>query len=260
MSQEEQLDTRHYIFNMLFHVRIPYIQMLSIQEIKDFGMSHCGVASFDKQTANEHRDIMIPIAKMAEYFKNGAQIYIPLESDIKLIYEHITNHLNAWKNEIRNNLHIGSAPIEDLKLLDQFGNAIYEHAKYQFTDEIVGSLTGILPEKFKRLSRVSQLLRTPDQINNQPKTISPGKNVTILGDVVNEFARPSEPVVQEREFPKRETLDKFLDNHQKNPSHLPSLNGAQNNTSNTPTRSSLLSKDGLSYQSIMRKGRESWRS
>jgi hypothetical protein len=37
-------------------------------------------------------------------------------------------------------LNIGNAPLEDLKLMDRFANAVYEHAKYQFTDDTISSI------------------------------------------------------------------------------------------------------------------------
>jgi hypothetical protein len=254
-QQPEQLSTTHYIFKEVFHVRIQYLQMRTIEDLEFFGMPRCDYSPYDKQASNELRDIMIPISKMVEYFQGGVQLYFPNINDIVTIYQHITNHLNAWKEEIRRSMHIGSAPIEDLQLLDQFANSVYDHAKFQFTDEIVSSLTAT-SARVKKISSITSILRPLDQLNKK-KEVQTGPNVRVIGDY-KQYADPV-PEVEEKKYPEREGLGSFLQEAGRN-TGLGSLNGPQVNAQTpAPTRSKIVDKDGLSYQSLMLKGK-SWRS
>lgn len=137
---DDQRDTRYWIFFELYLCRIPYIQMLSVEELNTFGMPISGHRESDYGTANEMRQVMIPISRMAEYYDRGSQISLVKYEDAKRVYKRITDHLVAWKEHLANSLNIGEAPIEDLKLLDRLANAVYDHAKYQFTDDIIEGL------------------------------------------------------------------------------------------------------------------------
>lgn len=135
----EQRSAAWHIWNELYQVMVPYIQMLTIEELQEYGMPTSGVPSYDYGTANEMRQIMIPIAQMVVYYHRGTQVYVCNKEDTKRIYERISDHLNEWKLELTKSLNIGEAPLEDLKLMDQFANSVYEHAKYQFTDDTIAS-------------------------------------------------------------------------------------------------------------------------
>jgi hypothetical protein len=128
-----------FIWNELYQVTIPYIQMLSIEELQQYGMPTAGDPGYDYGTANEMRLVMIPISEMVVYYSKGVQVSIVSKEDVKKIYERISDHLNQWKQNLEKSLNIGNAPLEDLKLMDRFANAVYEHAKYQFTDDMISS-------------------------------------------------------------------------------------------------------------------------
>jgi hypothetical protein len=128
-----------FIWNELYQVTIPYIQMLSMEELQEYGMPYTGSQEHDRGTANEMRLIMIPISEMIIYYNKGVQVHIVNKEDTKKMYERISDHLNDWKHNLEKSLNIGSAPLEDLKLMDRFANAVYEHAKYQFTDDTIAS-------------------------------------------------------------------------------------------------------------------------
>lgn len=136
----EQRGTAYWIFEELFVCQIPYIQMLDLEELQEYGMPTSGDASYDYGTANEMRQIMIPISEMVKYYAKGVQVYVVDPADTKRIYERISDHLIAWKEKLSKSLNMSGAPLEDLKLMDQFANAVYEHAKYQFTDDTISSL------------------------------------------------------------------------------------------------------------------------
>lgn len=147
---EKDRDSSWYIFNQKFRCSVPHIDMRSSEHIKMFGMPSCGIKEIDRETASERIDTYLSINQMVEYFKRGALVGVRKVADTKIIYERITDHLNAWKLQLQNGLNNGDAPIDDLMLLDQFANAVYAHAKYQFTAEIIDSILlrqigGIMP-------------------------------------------------------------------------------------------------------------------
>jgi len=58
---ESERDSSWYLFHELYHVRVQFLQMLSIEELQHFGMPITGDPVYDKQIANESRDIMLSI-------------------------------------------------------------------------------------------------------------------------------------------------------------------------------------------------------
>lgn len=167
---EEQRDTRWYIWHQRFQVRVPFIQTLSVEYIQKFGMPTTGDSQHDRSTANESVIRMLTIAEMVEYFSRGVTIAVCNVKDTKKIYEHITDHLMAWKKELEESIHVRNAPLEDLKRLDKLAHAVYAHAKPQFTSEVVES---IINRRIAGASRVplSRLLAMPDEI--KPKELPP---------------------------------------------------------------------------------------
>lgn len=130
----------HYIFQHVFFCRIPELQSRSAEHIRYWGVPTTGNKDVDNELKKEMLDTFLPIAKMAEYFKDGVPLYIPKQEDVKFIYECVTYHLHTWRKQIEFGLNLGQAPIDDLILLDEFANSVYSHAKYQFTREIANSL------------------------------------------------------------------------------------------------------------------------
>ncbi len=141
--------TGWYIWEIYYLVRIPKIDTISTFELKTYGMYTTGNKELDKSVANEWITTYFNIAKMVEHFEEGTGLAIVKYSDIKEIYEHIENHLNAWKKQLSSGLNIGNAPIDDLVAMDEFANSVYEHAKYNFKRDEVNdimkrSMAGIL--------------------------------------------------------------------------------------------------------------------
>ncbi len=137
---ENQRGTDYYIFNQKFRCSVKHIDMRSSEHIKHFGMPTCGIKEYDTQVAHERVDTYLTIAQMVQYFEKGSVVGVKDIKDTKIIYERITDHLNAWKHQLQFGLNNGAAPIKDLMALDQFANTVYAHAQYQFTQDIVDSL------------------------------------------------------------------------------------------------------------------------
>lgn len=136
---ESERDTRWYLFNKLFHCRVPWLASRDVEDIRRYGTPMSGDPLMDRQTNNELRDRMITIDAMVEYFKRGVQVEVTNESDTKQIYDYISAHLQAWAGVLEHSLNRGNAPIEDLILLDKFANTVYKHARWHLPKNIVES-------------------------------------------------------------------------------------------------------------------------
>lgn len=130
-------DPRYPIFCQRYKVRIKWQQGRTVDNIREYGVPHTGIAQFDGQVANEERVVMLTINELVELFKVGCPIGVCHGPDTKKIYEAISLYLELWKNKITRSLNKSSAPTEDLLALDQFAHSVYERAKWHFPDEFV---------------------------------------------------------------------------------------------------------------------------
>lgn len=133
-------DSSTYIFDYLYSCRVPLHATLTENEMRIFGYVHTGNQDIDGGTREQLVTVMWPISKMATAFGQGDTVRLVRYGDAKEIYEHVERHLHAWKNKLEVAIHIGSAPLKDLILLDEFANSVYEHAKFNFTNQYVESL------------------------------------------------------------------------------------------------------------------------
>lgn len=137
---EHERDTRWYIWKKLFLCRVNGFKSRSIEDVEHFGVPASGDALYDQAMMQEDVQRMLCIDQMVEFFRNGVTVGVLKEKDTKVIYEHITDHLNAWKAKLENGWHISNAPIDDLILMDKFANAVHKHARHHFTTDIVDSI------------------------------------------------------------------------------------------------------------------------
>lgn len=129
---ERNRDSRYALWFDRYKCRIPYIQTLSVDELTEGGMPTSGDVHHDHAMQWEPRLISLPIHRMAELWSQGANIALVTRSDAPKIFDAISKHLHAWKEHIANSYNPTTPPYDDLLLLDQFANIIYEHAKFAY--------------------------------------------------------------------------------------------------------------------------------
>lgn len=132
-------DTTVKLWDYLYKVRIPYLLSRDPDDIKRFGTRISGVKEVDESRHGDWFTTMLNVSTMIDYYKNFVPIKVVYEKDVKEIYDSISNHIHHWKLRLQNGINIGDAPIDDLITMDKFANVIYEHAKYQFTEDIAES-------------------------------------------------------------------------------------------------------------------------
>lgn len=188
------IDTSSYLWDYLFKCRIPNLQTMSEEYIRFFGMPTTGDPGIDKALNDQWITTMIPISKMVEYSRQGISIKIVKYDDVKTIYNYISLHLQAWKNQIGNGLNIGDAPIDDLIALDEFANLVYDHAKYQFTRSMADSILA------RHLGTVNKL--------NKTNFFKPNININNPDDKITKI----NSIEEDNKLPERESLaDIFKD-------------------------------------------------
>lgn len=129
---EKNRDTRYALWFVRYPCRIPYIQMRSVDELAEDGMPTSGDIHHDHAMQWEPILVSLPIHRLAELWSQGANISLVNRSDAPKIFEAISKHLRAWKDHIANSYHPNKPPYDDLLLLDQFANIVYEHARYAY--------------------------------------------------------------------------------------------------------------------------------
>ncbi len=133
-------DTTKLIWEYYFKVRFSMLEARSIDHIKLLGVNISGNKDVDNDAYNELTVTYMTIDKMVDYFKQGVTIRVVNYDDTKTIYEYITLHLSAWKQQLYHGVNIGNAPVEDLLAMDYFASAIYEHAKYTLVESLPDSI------------------------------------------------------------------------------------------------------------------------
>lgn len=194
IEQPKQIDTTSLLWEYYFKVRMPYLQTRSLQDIRNTGVAVTGIREIDNDIPNQQLTTMLTIAQMAEYFKEGVSIRVVHYEDIKTIYEYISQHIHVWKSRLERGINIGNAPVEDLILLDQFANTIYDHAKYQFTADIADSLIG---QHFAKTQRAT--------VNN----FFNSRTIGHLNKPAN-FTYQDKYQSKEEEYPERDSLGEFF--------------------------------------------------
>lgn len=126
------VDTREGIFKKTFHCRLPYIETISVEEIRTHGMPSTGDRDMDHAIAHEIVDRYLTINEMVGLMRRGVQIRVAKYADTKRIYEYIQAHLLAWREEIIEAHRPDYAPLEDLIDLDKLAGIVYDKAKYVF--------------------------------------------------------------------------------------------------------------------------------
>lgn len=118
------------IFDKLYHVSIPTLQMQTIKEQERFGIRVTGDRDVDNAMRSQRTYTYISIDSMVEYFREGVSVGVANMEDCKEIYEVITEHLNQWGMHVKRVVHHSRTPLNDLVLLDKFAHTVYKHARY----------------------------------------------------------------------------------------------------------------------------------
>jgi len=127
-------DTSELIFTRRFLVSVPQIDLVTEDEIKMYGTLITGDPSVDRMMATQMTRTYLPIATMAGLFDRGSRVSIINRDDVKIIYDYITQHIQAWSHVMTTSIHSKIAPVDDLAKLDNFAQAIFKDLRHDIKD------------------------------------------------------------------------------------------------------------------------------
>lgn len=138
MSIETNKNSVQYrIWHDTFLCQMRNIDTMSIDYLKIFGTLDSGDPSLNNESMNELVLRRLTIIEMIKFFNQGINVFIKKAEDSKTIYILIQQHLQNWAREVQYALRQDSIPREELAIMEQFADAVYEHAKWFLDDALV---------------------------------------------------------------------------------------------------------------------------
>lgn len=139
-NQKNEKDTAQYkIWHSTFLCQMRDIDTKSIDYLKIFGTLDTGDPRFNMEASNEVVLRRLTIIEMIKYFNEGVNVFIKRPEDCKTIYILIQEHLQNWAKEVSYTLRPDSIPKEELLIMENFANVVYDHAKWYLDSALVDS-------------------------------------------------------------------------------------------------------------------------
>ncbi len=126
--------TDHYIFVPIFKVTVPQEALRSEEEIRVLGTPTTMNRRIDSALSRQRTTTYMNIAKMATLHAQGHAVGVVNHADCKTIYGYVQDHLDAWVKRLSHTVNRPKAPYEDLFKLDQFAQAVFQHARWQYVN------------------------------------------------------------------------------------------------------------------------------
>lgn len=128
---DPNLDSSVYIFDIVFECKARYVDLLSEEDLKDFGSFHTGMKELDTHNMTQLVSANLNIAQMAEHLSKNYTLRFVYPQDVLKMYEYTEHHLNRWMIKLNEmSLNGEGAPLDDLIKLDNFCSLVYEQAKF----------------------------------------------------------------------------------------------------------------------------------
>lgn len=180
-------DTTAALWDRLYMVRLPRLEVASVEYLRTYGTYVTGQPEVDQWAANHLITTMRPIHELAEYHRQHVRIYLVQVNDAVEIHQAVQAHLEAWERKLRYGLNNGNAPLDDLMALEAFARTVYYHAKHRMPPESTASLflqsisnpLKITPMNFFKTPPATTSPDGVTRIHAEPDTTSPTDH---LGD------------------------------------------------------------------------------
>ena len=111
------------IFHYSFVCSVPRYSTVSEQEIDRLG-SYVNEIN-DNLSPHQPVHVLLTLDDIAELFRSGIPVEVVSSDDIPIIYDIITEHLQMWLDYGRTTISRFRPPMDDLALLDDIANCIY---------------------------------------------------------------------------------------------------------------------------------------
>lgn len=202
---DNPVDTTEPLFVRRFSCRYPTMLAKDIDEIKSVGLYSTGDKRLDKEVINaQMTNAMLTINEMVELYRKDCPVYIRSREDTVTIYELIMDHLLVWSRHLDRGINISKAPIEDLILLDEFAENIFQYVRYEYKKSNVQN------ELHRRISSLNRynavnILKKPLYLQ-QPKLTVDVVNVSVDEEGVIDINKKD----PDDDLPKRNSLANML--------------------------------------------------
>lgn len=123
------------IFNYRFIVQIAQMHLISQEELDNCWRVTSGNAAVDRTLAREIVQAQLTIAEMAKYHANGVSMTLATPEDSVRIYGIIHEHLQDWKRELQSSVTLTTAPVDELRELDELAAIVYNVARYYWNNQ-----------------------------------------------------------------------------------------------------------------------------
>lgn len=92
--------------------------------------------------------VYIPINQMVEYFHQSQVVAIVKQADVKTVYEICQDYTFNWAETLNKTLFQNQVPFADLIKIDEFAEAVYRHAGYEYGSDFARTFVpeGVMKE------------------------------------------------------------------------------------------------------------------
>lgn len=124
-------ESRHrgLIWDSLFTVIVPDLLTQNKDYLRVYGAYQTGNKAIDSKPSALMTTVMIPIAKMLEYFTDGIEVEIPSREDMIQIHKNIELYLEEWKEHIKFDINLQLDQYKQMIIdLERLSKYIYDRA------------------------------------------------------------------------------------------------------------------------------------
>nr|DAS00486.1 MAG TPA: hypothetical protein [Caudoviricetes sp.] len=123
-------DTTHWkVFNEKFLVSVRAMDLMDIEDVKEYGYITSGDDEIDRTSAREKIMVMLTIPEMLKLYSNHVNFYLQQSTDDKRLYDIICDHIREWREyaEVSRGYSYRAAnvPYQDLVDLGEMASALY---------------------------------------------------------------------------------------------------------------------------------------
>ena len=174
MTDNPEHSAAYKLFHYPFECTIPTFYLYSQEYVSKFGIASSGNAQVDEQQARTPQRCRLTVAAMASYFDEGAPIGLIDARDSVRIYQYIRQHLLDWQSAMLVDFNRRDTPVEELRVLENFGAEIYKVARHFLTEApedsgLFQKLSGL--SRRRGIKRHSSVEAPPPQVPEQHNPI-----------------------------------------------------------------------------------------
>lgn len=126
------------IWDRLYTVLIPDQLTLSEDYLRIFGTHLTGDREADRELTTTFTTVMIPIARILEYYEDGLEIQIPSRKDLIQIHKDIEAYLDEWKDHMKYDINTDTNKFRSFIMsLEKLSKDIYNKAN---RNEVINNL------------------------------------------------------------------------------------------------------------------------